>query len=74
MVEIERKFLVTSTAFKAQALDSFRIAQGFLSRDPDRTVRVRIKKDMGYLTIKGRSTDDGLTRFEWEQEIGKKEA
>jgi CYTH domain-containing protein len=74
MIEIERKFLVTSEAFKNEAISSYIIKQGFLNSHKKRTVRVRIKKDKGYLTIKGKSTKDGLSRFEWEIEISKTEA
>ena len=70
MTEIERKFLVTSQAFKKQALRSRRIVQGYLNNDPERTVRVRIKGNEGYLTIKGKSNESGTTRMEWEKEIG----
>lgn len=69
MLEIERKFLVTSDAFKKEAFTQNRIAQGYLSTVPERTVRVRIKGDKGFLTIKGASNESGLSRFEWEKEI-----
>lgn len=71
--EIERKFLVTGD-FKQEACDSFRLVQGYISTDPDRTVRVRIKGEEGFLTIKGRSSLDGLSRYEWEKEIPVSEA
>lgn len=74
MVEIERKFLVISNAFKEEALRSIHIVQGFLNRDPERTVRVRLYNYKGMLTVKGLSSDGGLTRFEWEKEISSKEA
>lgn len=74
MIEIERKFLVTSNAFKDEALKSMRIIQGFLNRDPERTVRVRLKGNKGVLTVKGKSWNDGLSRFEWEKDIEKHEA
>src|SRR5690606_20967799 len=74
MQEIERKFLVLSDAFKEQSFQKVRITQGFLSRHPERTVRVRIKGDKGYLTIKGKSPDGGVSRFEWEKEIPLNEA
>ena len=51
-----------------------RIVQGFLNTDPLRTVRVRIKGDKGYLTVKGKGNRNGTTRFEWEKEIAVKEA
>ena len=69
MIEIERKFLVSSDAFKNDALRKNHIAQGYLNSVPERTVRVRIKGDTGYLTIKGKSNETGLSRFEWEKEI-----
>lgn len=66
--EIERKFLVTGD-YKSQASSSSHIVQGYISSDAGRTVRVRIRDDRGYLTIKGASTDGGVSRFEWETEI-----
>lgn len=74
MVEIERKFLVTSNAFKSDALRKNHIAQGYLSSEPERTVRVRIKGEKGFLTIKGKSSETGISRFEWEKEIPINEA
>ena len=74
MIEIERKFLVSSNAFKNEAFKSTRIIQGFLNTHKERTVRIRLKGEKGFLTVKGKSSNDGLTRFEWEKEISKKEA
>lgn len=74
MIEIERKFLVASNAFKSDALRKNNIAQGYLSAHTERTVRVRIKGEKGYLTIKGESNETGLSRFEWEKEISVEEA
>jgi adenylate cyclase len=74
MIEIERKFLVTSTAFLDEFRAKNRIVQGYLSSVPERTVRVRIKGDKGYLTIKGKSSDSGMSRMEWEKEIALEEA
>lgn len=71
--EIERKFLVKG-GFKEAAFDALRITQGYLSTAPGRSVRVRLKGDKGFLTIKGPSRDGGLSRFEWEKEIGADEA
>lgn len=73
-LEIERKFLVVSDAYKQEATSQVRIAQGFLNTDPERTVRVRIKGDKGFLTIKGPGNATGTTRFEWETEISVTEA
>lgn len=69
MQEIERKFLVLSDAFKAAATTQNRIVQGYLNSDPERTVRVRIKGNKGFLTIKGKGNASGTTRLEWEKEI-----
>lgn len=69
MQEIERKFLVNNLQFKKEATRFFEIAQGFLNTHAERTVRVRIKGDQGFLTIKGKSNKSGTSRFEWETEI-----
>ena len=64
--EIERKFLVKGE-FRDEVFQATEIKQGYLCRDKDMTVRVRIRGDKGYLTIKGKRT--GFSRFEWEKEI-----
>ena len=74
MIEIERKFLVTSESYKNQAHAKIRIIQGFLNTHKERTVRVRLKDDTGFLTVKGLSSKNGLSRFEWEKEITKDDA
>lgn len=71
--EIERKFLVAGD-FKSQAHQSEKVKQGYLSSNPDRSVRVRIKGEKACLTIKGRTSDNGMSRFEWEKEITVTEA
>jgi len=71
--EIERKFLVKGE-YKSLALRSFRIVQGYLSSVTGRTVRIRIKGDKGYITIKGKSNESGVSRYEWEKEIPVNEA
>ena len=67
--EIERKFLVKDSSYKNMAVSSSRITQGYICSDRGRTVRVRIRNEKGYLTIKGPSADNGLSRYEWEHEI-----
>ena len=67
--EIERKFMVKSDAFKAEAFKQTRITQGYLSSAPERTVRVRVKGDKGFITVKGIGNATGASRFEWEKEI-----
>lgn len=74
MQEIERTFLVKSDAFKKEAFDSQRISQGYLNTDSERTVRVRTKGEKAFITVKGKSDEKGLSRFEWEKEIPVKEA
>lgn len=72
--EIERKFLVKNDGYKAQAYGSTRITQGYISRSPGRTVRVRVRDDKAYLTIKGGGSASGMSRMEWEREIPVDEA
>lgn len=74
MIEIERKFLVKNKSFKDEAFKKINIKQGFLNSDKERTIRVRLTNNQGFLTVKGLSTDDGLSRFEWEKEISKTDA
>ena len=71
--EIERKFLVSGD-FKKEAYGSVRITQGYLSSVPQRVVRVRVKGEKGYLTIKGAANETGVSRFEWEKEISLQDA
>ena len=67
-IEIERKFLVQRD-YKHLAIKSTTIIQGFLSSVPERTVRVRIKGEKGFLTVKGIGNQTGISRFEFEKEI-----
>lgn len=73
MIEIERKFLVKDLEV-IKNLKGNRITQGYLSTDPERNVRVRIKGTQAFLTIKGISNGSGLSRYEWEKEIAIVEA
>lgn len=67
-LEIERKFLVSGD-FRSAATKATHITQGYLCSVPERTVRVRVKGDKGYMTVKGIGSDSGASRFEWEKEI-----
>lgn len=67
-LEIERKFLVKGN-YKEYAYAHEEIVQGYLSSVKERTVRVRIKGEKAYITIKGISNESGISRFEWEKEI-----
>lgn len=73
-IEIERKFLVKDDRYKKESFRAIRITQRYLSLVPERTVRVRIKGENGYLTIKGVGSNSGFSRFEWEKEISIKDA
>jgi adenylate cyclase len=72
--EIERKFLVKNDDYKNCDHKSQRIVQGYLSSVPERAVRVRIKGDKGFLTIKGIGNESGMSRYEWEKEISVEDA
>lgn len=68
-IEIERKFLVKrGGTYKSAAFSSSHIQQGYIPADKV-TVRVRIRDSKAYLTIKGKSRDGGLSRYEFEKEI-----
>ncbi|MFW5816543.1 MAG: CYTH domain-containing protein [Wenzhouxiangella sp.] len=67
-LEIERKFLVRGD-FRPHASQSTRIQQAYLSSSPERSVRVRLAGERGFLTIKGKPDASGLTRYEWEHEL-----
>ena len=67
-LEIERKYLVAGD-FKPSEEKSVRIIQGYLSSVPERTVRVRVKGDKAFITVKGPGNESGASRFEWEREI-----
>lgn len=71
-VEIERKYLVKDSSYKAIAKCKSHIVQGYLCREPERTVRVRIRDSKGYITIKG--LNHGMMRLEFEYEIPKYDA
>lgn len=72
-LEIERKFLVTGE-YKSLAYSATRIQQGYICSGKGRTVRVRIRGDKGYLTIKGPGGTKGLSRYEFETEVTLKDA
>jgi len=72
-LEIERKFLVRGSDYKQQAYSHSRIKQGYICSGKGRTVRVRQRDSRAYLTIKGPSNADGITRYEFEHEISLEE-
>ncbi|WP_292245815.1 CYTH domain-containing protein [Mesonia sp.] len=74
MLEIERKFLVKNNSYKEEAYHSYTIQQGYLNSHPERTIRIRIKENEAFITIKGKSSKSGLSRFEWEKKIDIAEA
>jgi adenylate cyclase len=72
-VEIERKFLV-SGPYKELAFKKSRIRQGYLASGKGGTVRIRTKGEKGFITIKGKSNAEGISRYEWEKQISLKDA
>lgn len=72
-IEIERKYVV-KPGFRAFVSNSEKIVQGYLSSVPERNVRVRIKGNKAFLTVKGIGKNKNTTRFEWEIEIEKYDA
>ena len=72
-LEIERKFLVEGD-YKSLSTSHSRIVQGYICSERGRTVRVRLRDEQGYLTIKGPSLDGGLSRYEFEKPISRDEA
>lgn len=68
-LEIERKFLVLDDSYKHEAFSKSHIVQGYICSERGRTVRVRIRDNRAYLTIKGPSENGGLSRYEFEREI-----
>ena len=72
--EIERKFLVKDDGYKQMAIRHYEIRQGYLSREHGRTIRIRIRDNEAFITIKGLSDNNGLSRFEWEKAIDVEEA
>lgn len=71
--EIERKFLIIGP-YRMYATKHSRIVQGYISKDPGRTVRIRTNGDKSYITIKGQGNEAGTSRFEWEREISHEDA
>jgi CYTH domain-containing protein len=71
-IEIERKFLVTDDSWKAAANGGEVCKQGYIVSDEEKTVRIRIMGDAGYLTVKG--SNKGFSRLEFEYEIDRADA
>ncbi|TXK72597.1 CYTH domain-containing protein [Mesonia sp. HuA40] len=69
MHEIERKFLVKNSRYKALAFERKYTIQAYLNTHPERSVRIRIQEQKAWITVKGKSDEKGLSRFEWEQSI-----
>ncbi len=72
--EIERKFLVASDAFLAQATEQHEIIQGYLCKEKGKTIRIRICDNRAFITIKSSALRPGIGRFEWEKEMDKADA
>ena len=61
-IEIEHKYLVVNDKYRNMASSSHRIMQGYLSREPQRTVRIRVKDKQGFITIKGKNVSTNEER------------
>lgn len=72
--EIERKFLVLNDSYKRESFSHSHIQQGYITSERGRTVRIRIRDEQAFITIKGPSLDGGLSRYEFEQEIPMEDA
>lgn len=68
-IEIERKFLVLNDSYKKESFSHSHIVQGYICSDEGRTVRIRIRDERAYITIKGPTPEGGLHCFEFEKEI-----
>lgn len=73
LIEIERKYLV-SGEFRHLALKSYPIIQGYLFHSSSKSLRVRIAGNKAFITLKAKTGESLITRFEWEKEIGVDEA
>ncbi len=71
--EIEKKFLVKGE-YKTHSFQKSYLKQGYLSSTPERTVRIRISNQKGFITIKGKRSESSIARYEWEKEISLDEA
>ncbi|MCM1378270.1 MAG: CYTH domain-containing protein [Clostridium sp.] len=69
-LEIEHKYLVSGITYKEMSSAHYEIRQGYLNRDPERTVRVRTKGEKGFITIKGKNIGDVRLEFEYEIPLG----
>lgn len=67
-IETERKFLVKDDSYKKEAVKSYRIKQGYIAHDNGNTVRLRLRDQEAFLTIKGPFLS-GTSRPEWEKQI-----
>lgn len=73
--EIERKFLLLNDTWKADVEKAVDIAQAYLCKDADRTVRIRLYGDEAFVTIKGKAPDDRpLDQPEFEYKISVEDA
>lgn len=72
--EIERKFLVQNDSYRQLASHQYEILQGYLCKEPGRTVRVRVRDARAFLTIKAAAPAGSIARFEWEKEIDMSDA
>ena len=68
-IEIERKYLVLDDSYKKESFSHSHIQQGYICSEEGRAVRIRIRDERAYITIKGPTPEGGLNCFELEKEI-----
>ncbi len=73
-IEIERKFLVTSSAYKSAAYSFYDMVQGYIAHENGVSVRIRITDTEAVMTIKGPSDSKGMSRYEWNHQISVEDA
>ena len=65
-IEIEHKYIVVDDSYKSLATSHSEMSQGYLNRNPERTVRIRVKDNQGFITVKGKNKGDSRLEFEYE--------
>ena len=69
MIEKERKFKVKSKKFISFSHKVINIKQGYLSKGNNLAIRIRISDKKAYLCIKGPTSKNGISRFEFDKKI-----
>lgn len=73
-LEIERKFLVKGNDYRNEAYKYYDMVQGYIAHENGRSVRIRITNTESLITIKGPTDAKGMSRYEWNHTIDKRDA